>query len=76
MLARIPVTFDECSFFLIDKNNFNLCKVVGGCGNLMQSGLFPSRRNNRKNISGSIIVFPEIIKKFLDLSGYWEIRNF
>jgi hypothetical protein len=32
-------------------------------------------RNNRKNISGSIIVFPEI-KKFLDLSGYWEIRNF
>jgi hypothetical protein len=31
-------------------------------------------RNNRKNISGSIIVFPE--KKFLDLSSYWEIRNF
>jgi hypothetical protein len=33
-------------------------------------------RNNRKNISGSIIVFPEIKKTFLDLSGYWEIRNF
>jgi hypothetical protein len=33
------------------------------------------RRNNRKNISRSIIVFMEI-KKFLDLSGYWEIRNF
>jgi hypothetical protein len=32
-------------------------------------------RNNRKNISGSIIVFPEI-KKISGLSGYWEIRNF
>jgi hypothetical protein len=43
MLARIPVTFAECSYFLIDKNNFNLRKVVGGCRNLTQSGLFPFR---------------------------------
>jgi hypothetical protein len=43
---KIRVGEDSCDicrvfFFLIDKNNFNLRKVVGGCGNLTQSGLFP-----------------------------------
>jgi hypothetical protein len=43
---KIRVGEDSCDicqvffFFLIDKNNFNLRKVVGGCGNLTQSGLF------------------------------------
>jgi hypothetical protein len=61
VLARIPVTFAECSFFLIDKNNFNLRKVVGGCGNLMQSGLFP--KFLMLSASQHIFFFQETVKK-------------